>query len=256
MPTVASAHLLSAGMPESGRRPELSARGAIPPVESPSVPDALSDVIGVTEGHEQEERIGVITPVDWLTGQFVDVGMSGLESSLWTVGDKLAGQLHPVGPQVVRWLYLTKQVVEMFKRYRSGDGFYVKFSVPDLDLPPGMEFIFRIRLGFLNQDSTGFGCSAEIQILEPWFPDLDVKHTLPDTAGKLGRGIPPVHTPAPRHDDPWCVWLALIGDGLILDLARTLADATGTPLDKMTTRLRDLRTRGQSQTRLATPGWM
>jgi hypothetical protein len=200
----------------------------------PPGPDGLSDGICGAEDGEQPERDkarGVTTPVDWLTRQFVDVGMSGLESSLWKVGEELADRLHPVGPQVVRGLYLTKQIVEMLKGYRSGDGFYFKVSVPGLDLPLGLELVFRIRLGFLDRDSAGYGFSAEIQVFEPWFPDLNVKHRLPDTAGKLGRGIPPTYTPAPRRDDPWRVWLVLIGDGLILDLARTLADATGTPVD-------------------------
>jgi hypothetical protein len=173
-------------------------------------------------------------------------------SATWAPTDRL----HPVGPQVVRGLYLTKQIVEMLKGYRSGDGFYFKVSVPGLDLPLGLELVFRIRLGFLDRDSAGYGFSAEIQVFEPWFPDLNVKHRLPDTAGKLGRGIPPTYTPAPRRDDPWRVWLVLIGDGLILDLARTLADATGTPVDELTARLLALRARGRGETRLANPGWL
>ncbi|TDO31738.1 hypothetical protein C8E87_7168 [Paractinoplanes brasiliensis] len=126
--------------PEDRPAPDSEVVGAISPIELPPGPNGHSDGVGGAENDEQPEpgkARGVVVPIDRLTGHFVDVGMSGLESSLWKVGEELADRLHSVGPQVVRGLYLTKQVVEMFKGHQSGDGFYFKVSAPGLDLPSG-----------------------------------------------------------------------------------------------------------------------
>jgi hypothetical protein len=206
------------------------------------VSDDVADLIhSDDEIDSQDRRTGRrpgVTPRDWLAGQLIDIGTTGLESTLWKIGEEVASQLHPLGPQVVRGLYVTKQLAAALKGLRSGDGFYFKVSAPGLDLPAGLELVFRIRLGYRNEDAAGYGFRAEIQVFEPWLDDMDIKTDEFSAADKLASGVPAVGAVAgAAHPDPWRVWLVLIGADLIRDLAATLARAANVPTGAMLAQL-------------------
>ncbi|MBL7260017.1 hypothetical protein [Paractinoplanes lichenicola] len=245
--------LPDAGSPEAPPQPA-DREATLPPAEREAVltdvPAEVRDLVTLREEHRREDQPSTIVPLDWLAGHLVDVGATGLESALWKIGEETAEHFQESGPQVVRGLYLAKQLVTVFSGLRSGDGFYLKFSVPDLDLPAGLQVVFRLRLGYVGHHPEGFGFRAEIQVFEPWFPDVDVKRDLPDTARRMASGIPPVHTPAQRTDDPWRVWLGLLGDDLIHHLASTLAAATHMSSHEVLTRLNFERAVGRGKVRV------
>ena len=214
------------------------------------VPPEVAEL--VRSGDEiRKERDGVeqptILPRDRLLGQLVDIGRTGLESTLWKGAEVAAAGLHPLGPCVVRGLYLSKQVIAAFKGMQAGDGFYFKVAVPGLNLPMGLELVFRVRLSYKAPSvGGGYGFGAEIQVFEPWLPDQGVKHRLHDTAEKLASGVLPARTPESSSGDPWRVWLVLIGDQLIGDLAEALAAATHLSAGEILAGLRVQRSKGWS----------
>ena len=157
---------------------------------------------------------------------------SGLESALWRTAEVLSAQIAPVGPSVVRSVYLGRQLYTALRGLDSGDGFRFKLTIPGLDqlpgapVPEGWELITRVRLGAATEPASEAGVWSEIQIFEPWVSDVDVAAA--DPAPTLG--VPPAESVPPRDADPWAAWIALLGPELTRNVSEALSEALHRPI--------------------------
>jgi hypothetical protein len=180
-------------------------------------------------------------PQDALTGQVVDFTKSGVETFLWKACEVASLHLTPLGPAIVRSLYLSAQLLDSFNGLRDGNGLIFKVCVPGLGdvLPKDFEFVVVVRVASERHGLvSGVGVRAELQVFQPYFPDYDVEAA--EGRPVAGR-IPAVRTPVAEGQDPWRIWLALIGDGLIRDLSGTLAKAVNVPVANVSQALGDAR---------------
>jgi hypothetical protein len=158
---------------------------------------------------------------------------SGLESVFWSAAELAAvTSFTPLGPILVRGLYLSRQVFAASEGIANGRGFNLKLSLPaevlnSSVLPPGLQLIASVRLGErLERPDGGVDTTAEIQIFKPWFDQVDVG----EVREPQGRRLPSwqgvtVERSEPAPSNPSLVWLDLLGDKAIHDLARTLSQA-------------------------------
>lgn len=116
----------------------LHAAGYLPDGEEPLAPDYLpppgtpSDV--PVHGARPEREIAEQREV---TGFVVDLAESGLQSLLWRVGEAASLHISPVGPAIVRGIYLGKQLHDAIVGLKRGEGFFFTLTVPGLDLESG-----------------------------------------------------------------------------------------------------------------------
>jgi hypothetical protein len=173
---------------------------------------------------------------------FQEFTREAVKSLLWQAAELTAAAVAPVpvGPVVVRCLYLSRQMVVAARGVASGEGFDFKMNLPGLDLlngsilPPGFELVARLRVGQAPPDrGSGLDIRPELQFFEQWFNDVDVANADEPRLRRRIRimGLVEISEPGPRPDDPWTVWLALLGDDLIHRLAATLDQAGHSSLD-------------------------
>jgi len=140
------------------------------------------DAITAPEGAEAD--LDDLPPDDRaVDGRFLDFTRGGLESLGWRAAEIASLQLSPLGPVVVRSLYLSRQALQAVRGVTEGEGFYLKVTVPGLavlgDTGP-FELAAYVRLGQTRPDAEGGAdIRPDIQFFEPWFEDLDV-HAGPD----------------------------------------------------------------------------
>ncbi|WP_433294627.1 hypothetical protein ACQP2F_33590 [Actinoplanes sp. CA-030573] len=183
-------------------------------------PEDSSDRAEVHEApHEVETN-------DFLTGYIADLAGSGLETLLWHTAEGLAATFVPGGAFVIRGVYLTKQLYSMLTGLQSGRGFMFKMSVPGLNLPWHLELVACVKIGPPHGVASE-GVQAEFQIFQPWLQQVDVEAVHgEETTGRTGHMSPPAPV-----TDPWRIWLSLLGEVLIRNLAWALSNATSMTLD-------------------------
>jgi DNA-binding CsgD family transcriptional regulator len=182
-----------------------------------------------------ERAITTRVPDDDPDGYVADFTKSGLENLLWKTADTAALQFTPLGPAIVRNIYLSRQLRIAVMALRAGEGLIFKIAIPGFDLPsgdslpPGLQFAAHVRLaGDRDNVMSEPWLRTEIQICEPWFGEDDAEKA--DEASDPDH-VPPAGTTTPRSAEPWRAWLSLIGTPLIRDLSRALSIISGVPFD-------------------------
>lgn len=202
------------GKPASSSRPEEAQPGAEDSSDRSEIHEASSEA-----PHEVETN-------DFLTGYIVHLAQSGLETLLWYTAEGLAATFVPGGAFVMRGVYLTKQLYDVLTGLQSGRGFIFKMSVPGLNLPWHLELVACVKIG-PPRGVASEGVQAEFQIFQPWLQQVDVEAVHGEEAtGQPGHASPPAPV-----TDPWRIWLSLLGEVLIRNLAWALSNATSMTLD-------------------------
>ena len=194
-------------------------------------PGTTSATEHVPRGVDEQDLTAAIheralLPADFLAEKAVDLGKSGAQTILWHVCDLASYHvgLGPLGPVVLRCLYLTGQLLDALTGLNTGEGVVFSVSVPGIEnhlLPKFFELNISLSIASERDGlKPHLATAVEMQVFKPFFPNYDLgggEH------GRVPGRISPAWTPTPSNQDPWRVWLALLGDGLIRDLARTLA---------------------------------
>lgn len=206
---------------EEGDTDKLSPRSR--PEEAQAPPENSSDR---SESHEtSSETAHEVETSDFLTGYIVHLAESGLETLLWRTAEGLAATFVPGGAFVMRGVYLTKQLYDVLTGLQRGRGFMFKMSVPGLNLPWHLELVTCVKIGSPHGVASE-GVQAEFQIFQPWLQQVDVEAV----RGEEGTGWSGQASPPAPVADPWRIWLSLLGEVLIRNLAWALSNATSMTL--------------------------
>lgn len=165
----------------------------------------------------------------------IEAAESTLQSLARQAADSASAAPSHFGPDLVCSLDIADQIETTLEGTRSGSGFGLKVSMPGLDFPiedldARIEVLARLHAGGSPSDGPTAGTLLEVQFHEPPTGRGDVAphHRLPDTSA--GSGTPPAPTAgASSEDDPWKVWLDLVGAQLIRNLRWALTYVASLP---------------------------
>jgi hypothetical protein len=174
----------------------------------------------------------------------IDFTREGLESALWRLTESAAASLSPLGPPVVKAAYfLKKQLYDGGRSLLSGDGLALKVAIPQIPVgptilpPPGFDLVAKVTLGDQHAGAMSApGLWVDIQFFRSFTDPVDVGQPARPRAER--DGVPAAADARDRRPDPFAVLLGLMGDALVIELARTLAEATDRPFDTLQAELR------------------
>ena len=165
----------------------------------------------------------------------VELVNSTCKSLAWHAAESVSAGISPLGPVIVRSVYLGKQVVTIVNGMRNGEGFDLKLSIPGLSIPieaegAKLEVLARLHVGGSAPGGPTADTLFEIQFYEPPTGDGDVDSHQKLSGTAAPEGAPPAETvgESERHD-PWAPWLDLVGKQLIQNLSWVLTYVASLP---------------------------
>ena len=214
--------------------PEEAMESAVPDGDIPGNPAAP----GETESHGEgvPRGLGMRPEISRSTSEFL---RSSLESLAWRAAESISAGVLPLGPVIVRALYISKQIITLLEGTRSGEGYSLKVSIPGLDIPieglnARLEVLARLRVGEPTSRGPDAGTLLEVQFYEPPTDSGDVGSIHRPSDNQPSDAIAPSEISAAQNArnselDPWEAWLNLVGARLIHNLSWALKYVAGLP---------------------------
>ncbi|MEU8607757.1 hypothetical protein AB0C29_07135 [Actinoplanes sp. NPDC048791] len=221
------------GVEAAARATEAAERsGSVVSMPGDGRPEPQTEITAPGSGDSPPERREARSGVPDSAVEFIN---SAVKSLAWQAVESASAALSPLGPVVVRSLYIVNQIDTMIEGTRSGAGFDLKVSIPGLEfsideLDAKLEVLARLHVGGPPSGGPTAGTLLEVQFYEPPTGRGDVGPHLQtsDTSGRFG--IPPVHTDGGTlEDDRWGAWLDLVGELLIRNLSWALTYVASLP---------------------------